>query len=406
MRALRRARRQIAAIVLFLAILSCRDTGGPAGTGRIAPTSAGLAVAPMLDVRPGDPVIPIREARVRLFRLPGQTPEVAILDTVVPFLETDDDRALTLGVALTMVNERFGMELALLDDRAQVVYLGRDTVIAYTSGPPPLAKPLRMRYAGPDTGVARITLAPRDTIFAIGDALPLRVGAFLSDGRATSARFGFAVHGTSDISVDASGVLRARGPALVGTTWVVTRTATGLADSVAIGALVPARTIRLTPESASIIVGQSVVLAAVARDSTGEAIADREPTWSSSDASVASVIGGRVTGVGVGRVTITAASERAMAATAITVFPGGVARVTIAPRTASLRLGHTVILSVETRDALGELLPTSDVSWRSLSPAVATVDASGVVRGLSHGHAEIVASVDGVSDSMSLSVLP
>ena len=85
-----------------------------------------------------------RDARVRLFRLPGQTPELAILDTVVPFLETDGERTLTLDVVLTMANERFGMELALLDDRAQVVYLGRDTVVAYTSGQPPAAKPLRL----------------------------------------------------------------------------------------------------------------------------------------------------------------------------------------------------------------------------------------------------------------------
>jgi len=406
MRALRRLHRDVAAIVLSLAILSCRDTGGPAGTGRIAPTSAGLAVAPLLDAEPGDPVIPIRQARVRLFRLPGQTPEQAILDTIVPFLETEEDRALTLDVVLTMVNERFGMELALLDDRAQVVYLGRDTVIAYTSGPPPAAKPLRMRYAGPDTGVARITLAPRDTVFAIGDALPLRVGAFLLDGRPTSARFGFAVHGASAISVDPSGVLRARGPVAVGTTWVVMRTATGLVDSAAIGALVPARSITLTPTSGRIVVGQSVVLEAVARDSADAPLVEREPAWSSSDASVARVIGGTVTGVGVGSATITAVSERATASAVVTVFPGGVARVTIAPRTASLRVGHTATLSAETQDALGELLPTTNVSWRSLSPAVASVDASGVVRGLSFGHSAIVASVDGVSDSISVSVLP
>ena len=406
MRALRRLHHDVAAIVISLAILSCRDTGGPAGTGRISPTSASLAVTPVLDAEPGDPLIPIRQARVRLFRLPSQTPELAILDTVVPFLETDADRALTLDVVLTMVNERLGMELALVDDRAQVVYLGRDTVIAYTSGPPPAARPLRMRYAGPDTGVARITLAPRDTIFAIGDALPLRVGAFLSDGRPTTARFGFVVHGASVISVDAGGVLRARGPVASGTTWVVTRTATGLVDSAAVGALVPARSIMLTPASGRILVGQSVVLKAVAHDSAGAPIAEREPAWSTSDAGVASVIGGRVTGAGVGSATITAVSERATGSAVVMVLPGGVARVTISPRTASMRLGHTVTLSAETWDALGELLPAMDVTWRSLSPAVASVDAGGVVRGLAPGHAEIVASIDGVSDLVSVSVLP
>jgi len=263
-----------------------------------------------------------------------------------------------------------------------------------------------MRYAGPDTGVARITLAPRDTIFAIGDPLPLRVAAFLSDGRPTSARFGFAVHGASAISVDAGGVLRARGPVAAGTTWVVTRTVTGLVDSAAVGALVPARSITLTPTSGRIVVGGSVVLKAVVRDSAGAPIVDREPAWNSSDASVASVIGGTVTGVGVGSATITAVSERATALAVITVLPAGVARVTISPRTASVRLGHTVTLSAKTQDALGELIPATAVSWRSLSPAVASVDASGVVRGLSPGHGEIVGSIDGVSDTVSVSALP
>jgi uncharacterized protein YjdB len=177
-------------------------------------------------------------------------------------------------------------------------------------------------------------------------------------------------------------------------------------DSASIGAIVPARTVTLTPANGRILVGQSIVLAAVVRDSAGAPILDREPTWHSSDASVASVIGGAVTGVGAGSATITAASERATESAVVTVLPAGAARVTIAPRTASLRLGHTLTLSTETRNALDELLPVAVVSWRSLSPDVASVDASGVVRGLAHGHARIVASVDGVSDSLSVSVLP
>jgi uncharacterized protein YjdB len=144
----------------------------------------------------------------------------------------------------------------------------------------------------------------------------------------------------------------------------------------------------------------------VARDSAGAPLVEREIVWSSSDANVASVIGGSVTGVGVGSATITAVSERARGSALVTVYPRGVARVTIVPRTPALRLGHTVTLSAETQDALGELIPATEVSWRSLSPAVASVDASGVVRGLSFGHAAIVASVDGVSDSISVSVLP
>ena len=408
MRALRRARREAAVIVISFALLSCRDTSGPAGVGRIAPATAGLAVAPVLDgVVPGDPVIPIRQARVRLFRIPGQTPELAMLDTIVPFLETDGERELTLNVVLTMANERFGMELALLDDRAQVVYLGRDTVTAYTSGPPPEAQPLRLRYAGPDTGVTRITVAPRDTIVAVGDALPLRVAAFLADGRAASARFGFVVHGgASAIEVDGAGVIRATRAVAAGAAWVVARTATGVSDSVAIGAIVPARSITLSAGTARIIAGSSVTLAAVVRDPAGVAITDREPSWSTSDPSVATVVSGRVTAVGVGSATITARADRATASVVVTVLPAGAVRVTIIPRQVALRVGHGVTLSAEAWDALGTLLPSSIISWRSLSPAVASVDASGAVRGLTDGHAQIVASADGVSDSIFVSVLP
>src|SRR5215217_5636124 len=101
MPALRRASRTAAAFLFPLGILSCRATDGPTGTGRTAPTRAALAVQPLLEAAPGDPIIPLRQARIRLFRLPGQSPEVAVVDTTVPFLETDDDRAVTLGITLT-----------------------------------------------------------------------------------------------------------------------------------------------------------------------------------------------------------------------------------------------------------------------------------------------------------------
>ena len=406
MRALRWTSRTAAAIVLPLAVLSCRSTDGPTGTGRIAPSFAALTVLPLLSTNADDPVIPLREARIRLFRLPGQMPEVSVLDTLVPFLETDDDREVTLGVTLTMANERFGVELALLDDQRDVVYLGRDTVIAYTAGKPPAAQPLRLRYAGPDTGVVRIALAPNDTVLAIGDTLPLRVAAFLRDGRTTRARVGFAVHGPAGVSVDASGLVHALTPVAAGSAWVVARTVTGLVDSATIGAIVPARTITLSPDAGRLTVGTTIALAAVLRDSAGAPIAGRQPTWRSSDLRVASVDAGRVTGIGVGTAEITATSERTSATVEVTVLPGGVARVAIAPCTAALRVGETLTLTATARDVLGGLVPTAQITWRALAPVVAGVDASGQVRALSTGHTRIVASVDGISDSILVDVRP
>ena len=317
-----RARGIAAALLLALTGLACRDTAGPAGVGRIAPTAAAFAVVPQLGVDDGEPEIPLRQARIRLFRLPGRTPEVAALDTLIPFGERDEE-SITLSVALTMANERFTLELALIDDRGDVVYLGRDTVIAYARGKPPAAEPFRLRYAGPDTAVARITLEPRDTVLLVGDELALRASAYLGDGRTTAARFGFVVRGSSALTVDARGVVRATAPAAARTAWVVARTATGLADSVAVE-------VRRVPAI----------------------------------------------------------------------------RVEIAPRGGRLRTGDTLALTADARDARGEVLPSSSVVWSSLSPGVASVDAGGIVRALAHGHARIVAGVDGVADSVQVDVLP
>ena len=405
MGALRQIRRSAAAILLSLAVVSCRDAAEPTGTGRTAPTAAALAVAPVFGGEAGDPVIPLRQARIRLFRLPGRTPEVAAVDTLIPFGD-EEEQAVTLAVTLTMASERFGMELALLDDRGEVAYLGRDTVTAHTRGRPPAATPFRLVYSGPDTAVARIAVAPRDTVLAIGDALPLRVSAFLRDGRSTTARFGFAVHGSSAITVDAQGVVRALTPVSPRTAWVVARTATGLTDSVAVGAIVPARSISLSPVDGRLIVGTTMMLTAVASDSSGSVLVDREVVWRSADPGVATVAAGKVTGVGVGTTEITATSERATATAVITVLPGGAVRVAIAPRGGSLRVGETLALSAVAFDASGGVVPASAIFWRSLSPDLASVDAGGVVRALAHGHVQIVATVDGVSDSVQVDVLP
>ena len=231
MRVLRLACRTAAATLIPLAFLSCRDTAGPTGTGRLAPTAAALAVAPVLD--DGDPDIPLRQARIRLFRLPWAASDPAAVDTLIPFGDRDE-QTVTLRVTVTTENERLGLELALLDDRDDVAYVGRDTVVAHTRGKPPAPKAIRLVYAGPDTAVARIVVEPRDTVLTMGDAFPIRASAFLRDGRPASARFGFAVHGSPAVTVDAAGLVRARAPAGQRATWVVARTATGLTDSIAV----------------------------------------------------------------------------------------------------------------------------------------------------------------------------
>jgi len=380
MRAFRRAGRTVAALLISCSGLTCREAGAPTGMGRFAPTSAALALVTELPEAAGDPVIPIRQARVRLFRLPGEIPELAVLDTVVPFLETDGDLELTLDVALTMASERFGIELTLLDDNGQLAYVARDTVIAYTSGPPPPPTTVRFRYAGADTAVARVALAPRDTVLLIGDTVSLRPTAYLRDGGVTSARFGFAVHGTSSITVDRAGTLHASGMVAPGTAWIIARIITGLADSTLVTVL-PAGVARVVPSTDAIVlrVGQAMTLSATARDARDAPVPGASAVWSIDDASVASAAsaaGGAVTIVGLvpGSTTARVRIDSVEATVAVRVVPS--TSVTIVRTSTVFTPYHEIATFVATIDQNGTTLPNAVPQW-GVSGAATLLDVNG-----------------------------
>ena len=79
--------------------------------------------------------------------------------------------------------------------------------------------------------------------------------------------------------------------------------------------------------------------------------------------------------------------------------------VTVSPATAQLTaLGATIQLSAEIRDQHGEVMGGAPVSWASASPAVATVDAAGLVTAVGNGTASITASAGSASGSTAVTV--
>src|SRR5512147_1973870 len=75
------------------------------------------------------------------------------------------------------------------------------------------------------------------------------------------------------------------------------------------GPPVPVAVVTVTSPAPTIGVGESVTLQAVAKDAAGNALANRVITWTSSNATVASITtAGVVTGVSQGDATATAAS--------------------------------------------------------------------------------------------------
>jgi uncharacterized protein YjdB len=143
------------------------------------------------------------------------------------------------------------------------------------------------------------------------------------------------------------------------------------------------------------------------RDSKGNKLTGRKVTWSSVVPGVASVDdNGVVTGVALGSSIITARADGASAQVTMFVQPL-VSSVVVAPSSATLQLGEQRTLTVTVTDKNGLALAGRVIEFSSSNPAVATVNASGVVAGVSVGGATINAKAvqDGVIGTATINVV-
>src|SRR6059036_154790 len=171
---------------------------------------------------------------------------------------------------------------------------------------------------------------------------------------------------------------------------------------------VPVASVTVSPASASILVGATVQLFAVTKDSAGNTLTGQSVAWASGDTAVATVsASGLVTGVAAGSASITATSGGQSATATVTVSNvpvASVASVVISPATATLLLGASLQLSATLKDGAGNVLSGRTVTWASGNPMVASVSASGLVLGLAAGTATITATSEGVSGTAAISV--
>jgi alpha-tubulin suppressor-like RCC1 family protein len=128
--------------------------------------------------------------------------------------------------------------------------------------------------------------------------------------------------------------------------------------------------------------------------------------WTSSNPAVASVSSlGVVRGVAAGTTTITGSSEGQSAAAEVEVFVPPVASVEVSPATGSVGIGDSLQLTAVLEDGDGNAITGRPVTWTSSNPLLATVSASGLVRGLDRGDVTITASAEGESGAAALGVM-
>ncbi len=168
---------------------------------------------------------------------------------------------------------------------------------------------------------APTTLAVRpDTVVfdALGDTL--RVEAEVQDQAGRPMPDEVVMWSASDTlvaTVDASGLVSA----VANGAATITATLGTLSDDAAVEVMQVTRTVTLSPRADTLILGDSLRLAAVALDGNGHPVADAAFTWSSSEPAIATAdTTGVVRGVGEGTAEITAETGNVRAVSRITVF--------------------------------------------------------------------------------------
>jgi trimeric autotransporter adhesin len=178
---------------------------------------------------------------------------------------------------------------------------------------------------------------------------------------------------------------------------------TGSATLVVLARL--ASSVTLTPATASLITGTTLTLTAQVTDASGNILVGRPIQFSSTAPDVATVSStGVITGVAPGTARIVATSEGRTGSATITVVPIPVASVELSPTTTTLLTGQSTGFTAIARSASGGELPGRAVTWTSGAPAILTVSPQGLVAGVSPGTALVLATIDGVTGTATVSV--
>jgi hypothetical protein len=266
-------------------------------------------------------------------------------------------------------------------------------------------------YVQPTAPVDRITIHPRaDTIFELGDVLPLRVVALDSKGNPISGETVTlssldasvaTVNGQSEVTATSSGVAR------------ITATYGNKSDTslIAVVPLEAATGVTISPKQATIDkVGESVTLDVTVIGNSGNPLSTKNVKWSSLDPYAVITGPGVVSGVRAGVARIMA-KYGAMTDTAfVTVSPAPAsvpAAVVVTPKSETItELGGQKQMVATVVDANGNPIPGKTVTWSSSDESVAPVYATGVVYGAAPGAAKITATHGSLNGEAQITVSP
>jgi len=376
-------------------------TGTGAGTTNITATAEGRTGTAQVVVTATTPPPPIPVASVVVN--PG-TASLNIGGSVTLSATLRDANGATLsGRAITWSSSATAIATVSSTGVVNAIAPGSATITATSEGKSGSATITVLPQAPPS--VASVTIVPNGATIDSGQTVTLTATVRDSAGNALSGRaVSWSNNGSSVATVSQSGVVTS---VALGSAPITAKSDTASASVIVTVRRVPVASVIVVPSSATIQVAATVTLTDTTKDASGNVLANRPVTWSSSAPTIASVdASGTVTGRAAGSATITGTSEGKSGSATITVppLPPSVGSVTIVPNGATIDSGKTVTLTATVRDSAGNALSGRAVSWSNNGSSVATVSQSGVVTGVALGSAPITARSDTASASVIVTV--
>ncbi len=243
-----------------------------------------------------------------------------------------------------------------------------------------------------------------ETLTSVGATVQLSATVYdANNDIITGATVTWASGNTNVVTVDSNGLVTA---VAVGSTEI-TATSDGESGSATISVELPAGSIEIDPQSATLTaVADTVRLTATVYDANKDIVSGATVIWASSDPNVATIsTSGLVTAVARGSTTITATSGSESDEADITVdLPAK--RIDIDPSSVTLSsVGATEQLTATVYDENSDIISGATVAWASSDTSVATVSLSGLVTAVADGSANITASSDTISASIQVTVM-
>lgn len=223
----------------------------------------------------------------------------------------------------------------------------------------------------------------------------------------TGRTFRWSSSNSAIVAVDANGLVSAVG---VGAAVVTAETDQTVGRAEIIVTEVPLGSCSLAPTSFRVTTTQSVQPNLTLRDTANNVVPNlgRGVAWTSSNENVATVTQtGFVTTRRAGTATITAASTETPTVTCsatVEAVDARIAQVVITPRVGALRLGVPRGFGAALLDSTNTIIAGRVATWSTNTPTVVQVTQAGIVTGLSLGTARIIATAEGVADTVTLQV--